>query len=154
MTELTDTKDITLYFIDGEDYVFGVDKVVRRKGCPVFVFLDDFGYKGYIDLPTLACYRRERGLLKPPEQRRNKKNLKKWRAKKGRSVVKKKKKPKPGLARGKLGVGVSLNRKQTAPTRQRKGADHFPTPPECTQTLVNFLNLPNDTKIWEPAARM
>lgn len=34
---------------------------------------------------------------------------------------------------------------------QRNKSDFYPTPPEATQALLNFLGLPNGTKVWEPA---
>ena len=34
----------------------------------------------------------------------------------------------------------------------RKESDFYPTPPECTHALLDFLDLPAGTKIWEPAA--
>lgn len=33
----------------------------------------------------------------------------------------------------------------------RRKSDLYPTPPEVTVALVNFLNLPPDTVVWEPA---
>jgi len=33
----------------------------------------------------------------------------------------------------------------------REKTDFYPTPPEATRALLNFLNLPNNTHIWEPA---
>lgn len=33
----------------------------------------------------------------------------------------------------------------------RSGTDFYPTPPEATIALMNFLSLPQDTIIWEPA---
>lgn len=30
-------------------------------------------------------------------------------------------------------------------------SDFYPTPPEATQALINFLRLPQETTIWEPA---
>lgn len=35
---------------------------------------------------------------------------------------------------------------------KRNDQDFYPTPPEATQALVNFLSLPTGTRIWEPAA--
>lgn len=35
---------------------------------------------------------------------------------------------------------------------KRVESDFYPTPPEATQALLDFLNLPSGTKIWEPAA--
>ena len=36
--------------------------------------------------------------------------------------------------------------------RGRRQADFYPTPPEATVALLQFLNLPKNTTIWEPAA--
>lgn len=36
--------------------------------------------------------------------------------------------------------------------RGRRQADFYPTPPEVTVALLQFLNLPKSTTIWEPAA--
>ena len=36
--------------------------------------------------------------------------------------------------------------------RGRKQSDLYPTPPEVTVALLQFLNLPKNTTIWEPAA--
>jgi hypothetical protein len=33
----------------------------------------------------------------------------------------------------------------------RKFSDYYPTPPECTHALLDFLALPKGTEIWEPA---
>ncbi|KAK9679483.1 hypothetical protein QE152_g39964 [Popillia japonica] len=33
----------------------------------------------------------------------------------------------------------------------RVKSDFYPTPPEATEALLNFLNLPQGTRIWEPA---
>ena len=33
----------------------------------------------------------------------------------------------------------------------RVGSDFYPTPPEATQVLIDFLNIPKDSIIWEPA---
>lgn len=33
----------------------------------------------------------------------------------------------------------------------RKFSDYYPTPPECTHALLDFLSLPKHTEIWEPA---
>ena len=33
----------------------------------------------------------------------------------------------------------------------RNKSDYYPTPPEVTQALLNFLNLRPGTKVWEPA---
>jgi len=33
----------------------------------------------------------------------------------------------------------------------RVKSDFYPTPPEATQALLNFLNIPKDQIIWEPA---
>lgn len=35
--------------------------------------------------------------------------------------------------------------------RRRSESDYYPTPPEATQALLDFLKLPADTVIWEPA---
>ena len=37
------------------------------------------------------------------------------------------------------------------PTRKRSEVDFYPTPPDVTQTLLNFLDLPKNSVIWEPA---
>lgn len=34
---------------------------------------------------------------------------------------------------------------------QRAKSDYYPTPPEATQALLDFLQLPKETVIWEPA---
>ena len=34
----------------------------------------------------------------------------------------------------------------------RRQSDFYPTPPEATVALLQFLNLPKNTTIWEPAA--
>lgn len=34
---------------------------------------------------------------------------------------------------------------------KRNASDYYPTPPEVTQALLNFLDLPKGTSIWEPA---
>lgn len=36
--------------------------------------------------------------------------------------------------------------------RGRRQADFYPTPPEATVALLQFLNLPKNATIWEPAA--
>lgn len=36
--------------------------------------------------------------------------------------------------------------------RGRRQSDFYPTPPEATVALLQFLNLPKNTTIWEPAA--
>lgn len=36
-------------------------------------------------------------------------------------------------------------------THKRKAADFYPTPPEVTQALLDYLRLPNGASIWEPA---
>jgi hypothetical protein len=36
-------------------------------------------------------------------------------------------------------------------THARKPADFYPTPPDVTQCLLDFLDLPSNTYIWEPA---
>ena len=33
----------------------------------------------------------------------------------------------------------------------REGSDLYPTPPEATEALLMHLNLPHNTRIWEPA---
>lgn len=35
---------------------------------------------------------------------------------------------------------------------QRQKWDFYPTPPECTQALVDWLHVPKGLTIWEPAA--
>lgn len=35
----------------------------------------------------------------------------------------------------------------------RRTSDLYPTPPEVTVALMEFLNLPDRTMIWEPADR-
>ena len=37
------------------------------------------------------------------------------------------------------------------PITVRDGSDYYPTPPEATVALLNFLELPKSTVIWEPA---
>lgn len=37
------------------------------------------------------------------------------------------------------------------PTGKRKESDFYPTPPEATQVLLDFLMLKKGTSIWEPA---
>lgn len=37
------------------------------------------------------------------------------------------------------------------PIDERPGTDFYPTPPEVTNVLLRFLNLPKTTTIWEPA---
>ena len=34
---------------------------------------------------------------------------------------------------------------------KRVASDFYPTPPEATVALMDFLDLPKGTKIWEPA---
>lgn len=34
---------------------------------------------------------------------------------------------------------------------KRKEADHYPSPPDVTEALMQFLQLPNGSFIWEPA---
>lgn len=34
---------------------------------------------------------------------------------------------------------------------KRNASDYYPTPPEVTRALLDFLGLPKDTVIWEPA---
>ena len=34
---------------------------------------------------------------------------------------------------------------------KRNKADFYPTPPEATQALLDFLKLPSETVVWEPA---
>ena len=34
---------------------------------------------------------------------------------------------------------------------KRHNDDFYPTPPECTEALLRFLNLPKGTVVWEPA---
>lgn len=36
-------------------------------------------------------------------------------------------------------------------THKRKAADHYPTPIDATEALMQFLQLPRDTLVWEPA---
>lgn len=36
--------------------------------------------------------------------------------------------------------------------RGRRQSDLYPTPPEATVALLQFLNLPKNTTVWEPAA--
>lgn len=33
----------------------------------------------------------------------------------------------------------------------RRSSDFYPTPPDVTVALLNFLSLPSETRIWEPA---
>lgn len=37
------------------------------------------------------------------------------------------------------------------PTKKRSETDFYPTPPEVTEALLRFLDLPKGTVIWEPA---
>lgn len=37
------------------------------------------------------------------------------------------------------------------PTKKRSETDFYPTPPEVTEVLLRFLDLPKTTVIWEPA---
>jgi type I restriction-modification system DNA methylase subunit len=37
------------------------------------------------------------------------------------------------------------------PNQRRSESDFYPTPSEVTETLLNFLDLPKTTVIWEPA---
>lgn len=37
-------------------------------------------------------------------------------------------------------------------THKRKAADFYPSPPDVTVALMDFLKLPEDTDIWEPAS--
>jgi hypothetical protein len=37
------------------------------------------------------------------------------------------------------------------PAEKRSEMDFYPTPPEATEALLRFLDLPKDTFIWEPA---
>ncbi|KJJ65474.1 hypothetical protein [Clostridium sp. FS41] len=46
-------------------------------------------------------------------------------------------------------TGSRINGGNTA--YKRMESDYYPTPPEVTQALLDFLNLPIDTVIWEPA---
>lgn len=39
----------------------------------------------------------------------------------------------------------------TAPARSRRRLDYYPTPEEVTVALLDFLKMPPETKIWEPA---
>lgn len=39
-----------------------------------------------------------------------------------------------------------------ASAADRNGTDFYPTPPECTVALLNYLDLPTGTVVWEPAA--
>lgn len=34
---------------------------------------------------------------------------------------------------------------------KRNASDFYPTPPEATQALLNFLRIPEGTTVWEPA---
>jgi len=34
---------------------------------------------------------------------------------------------------------------------KRRDLDYYPTPPDCTKALMNFLNIPAGRIIWEPA---
>lgn len=38
------------------------------------------------------------------------------------------------------------------PTNGRSERDFYPTPPECTQALINYLKLPKNVCIWECAS--
>ena len=37
------------------------------------------------------------------------------------------------------------------PAEKRSEMDFYPTPPEVTEALLQFLDLPKTTVIWEPA---
>lgn len=37
------------------------------------------------------------------------------------------------------------------PGKRRAESDYYPTPPEATQALLDFLKLRHGTKVWEPA---
>lgn len=37
------------------------------------------------------------------------------------------------------------------PTKRRSVADFYPTPPDVTQALMDFIQLPKGTVVWEPA---
>lgn len=36
-------------------------------------------------------------------------------------------------------------------SQDRRKSDYYPTPQDCTIALVNYLNIPKGTTIWEPA---
>lgn len=46
-------------------------------------------------------------------------------------------------------IGSKINGGNTAYKRCEK--DFYPTPPDATRALLNFLNLPKGTIVWEPA---
>lgn len=46
-------------------------------------------------------------------------------------------------------IGSKINGGNTAYKRSDK--DFYPTPPEVTKALIDFLSLPKGTVIWEPA---
>lgn len=47
-------------------------------------------------------------------------------------------------------IGSRINGGNTAYSRCK--ADYYPTPPECTTALLDFLHIPKSARIWEPAA--
>lgn len=46
---------------------------------------------------------------------------------------------------------TSLKMIGAAAGKQRINKDFYPTPPEVTKSLLGFLDIPKDKKIWEPA---
>lgn len=46
-------------------------------------------------------------------------------------------------------IGARINGGNTA--YKRNESDYYPTPPEATQALLDFLDIPRGTVIWEPA---
>lgn len=46
---------------------------------------------------------------------------------------------------------VLANKRTGKSTFNKNNSDYYPTPSECTQALLDFLKLPEDTVIWEPA---
>lgn len=48
---------------------------------------------------------------------------------------------------GQLNGNIIANRS----AKERSKSDFYPTPPECTQALLDFLQIPKDKIIWEPA---
>jgi hypothetical protein len=46
---------------------------------------------------------------------------------------------------------VTLANSSSENWRNRPATDFYPTPPDVTQALVDFLNLPKELTLWEPA---
>lgn len=47
-------------------------------------------------------------------------------------------------------IGARINGGNTA--YKRVASDFYPTPPEATQALLDFLNIPHGSVVWEPAS--